>query len=499
MPRLPLISGAYEARGVIANAQSCVNLVFEGNPQDAPFPATHYCAPGCYVYSDYSGIFSGIPRGMYWSSRGQFFAVVGTSLIQVTGPGPTGYTYITDIGNSGYPVSMMDNGNILCVVDGTAIPPGGTGPPATGGWFVDLGTLEVQPITDPSFNGATKVDFMDTFFLFNWPGTPTFYSTLSNITLTTDPQWDPAGAYWSEKTGYNDHVMTIVCIHDLIWVFGVVTTEIWFNAGASGFPFQRMPNAIIPHGCVSQWGATIAGDAVYWLAQDRTGRNVLMRGIGFQAQRVSNFAVETEWADYQYVSDTLVMAYQQAGHLFVVLYFQSANVTWTYDATTNQFHRRTYGADDDAWLPYSICTWGTLYDQGPGEQNLIIAGDRTGPRLLAIDRHTYTDCGTAIKRTRAWPHILNDQKRMSHKQFAIALQPGQLQPDQVSLRWSDDAGQTWGQPVAQNVTNGFPATYGQYSWRRLGYARDRVYELSWTAEGETALNGAWIEVDPAET
>jgi hypothetical protein len=30
-------------------------------------------------------------------------------------------------------------------------------------------------------------------------------------------------------------------------------------------------------------------------------------------------------------------------------------------------------------------------------------------------------------------------------------------------------------------------------------ARDRVYELSWTATGETALNGAWVEVEPAGT
>jgi hypothetical protein len=30
-------------------------------------------------------------------------------------------------------------------------------------------------------------------------------------------------------------------------------------------------------------------------------------------------------------------------------------------------------------------------------------------------------------------------------------------------------------------------------WQRLGLARDRVWELSWTAGGMVALQGAWID------
>jgi hypothetical protein len=91
---------------------------------------------------------------------------------------------------------------------------------------------------------------------------------------------------------------------------------------------------------------------------------------------------------------------------------------------------------------------------------------------------------------------VNEGKQVVHSQFIAALQPGQLSPDEVTLRWSDDGGQTWGQPLVQTVHG---ATNGQYSWRRLGMARDRVYELSWTAQGETALNGAWVEAVGAGT
>jgi hypothetical protein len=44
---------------------------------------------------------------------------------------------------------------------------------------------------------------------------------------------------------------------------------------------------------------------------------------------------------------------------------------------------------------------------------------------------------------------------------------------------------------------------GQYqtipSWNRLGFARDRVFELSWTAACATALNGAFIDIEKMET
>ena len=64
MAQVPLSQGAYTARNVIANAQGCVNLYPEPNPKDAPFPLTHYPAPGTSLFIDLSGYGSPI-RGLY--------------------------------------------------------------------------------------------------------------------------------------------------------------------------------------------------------------------------------------------------------------------------------------------------------------------------------------------------------------------------------------------------------------------------------------------------
>ena len=39
----------------------------------------------------------------------------------------------------------------------------------------------------------------------------------------------------------------------------------------------------------------------------------------------------------------------------------------------------------------------------------------------------------------------------------------------------------------------------QMVWHRLGMARDRVFRVSWSEPVFTALQGAWVDITPAET
>ena len=68
----------------------------------------------------------------------------------------------------------------------------------------------------------------------------------------------------------------------------------------------------------------------------------------------------------------------------------------------------------------------------------------------------------------------------------------------VSLRWSNDRGATWGNPITATMgRRGEFLTSIQF--QRLGYARDRVFELSWSEPIRTALNGAWVDVSRVRT
>jgi len=70
---------------------------------------------------------------------------------------------------------------------------------------------------------------------------------------------------------------------------------------------------------------------------------------------------------------------------------------------------------------------------------------------------------------------------------------GPIDP-RINLRWSDTRGQSWGNPLTQSM--GAAGYYTQPQWNRLGYARDRVFEVFWSSPTSTALNGAWVEAIP---
>jgi hypothetical protein len=69
--------------------------------------------------------------------------------------------------------------------------------------------------------------------------------------------------------------------------------------------------------------------------------------------------------------------------------------------------------------------------------------------------------------------------------------PPVAQSPSLGLRWSDTRGQTFGNAVPQQFSTD---PLSSYQWNRTGYARDRVFELFWSAAFKTALNGAFIDV-----
>jgi hypothetical protein len=478
--KLALHQGTYQARSPIANAQVCINLVPEQNPPDAPFPLTMYPAPGLQLFLDCSSISgaTGGVRGIYMTSAGGVVWVI-NNVVMGLYPGPDIVVLGTMAQNQGTPVSIVDNGTTIVFVDGS---PNGFMSP------VNYGPGSLTQIVDPAFLGANRVDFIDTFMVFNQPGTNIFYTTTSGVVTPFDP------TYFAAKEGWNDLLQTVAVLHDNIWLLGDQTTEIWFNAGGATFAFARMPNSVLQQGCVGALALVVTDNALYWISQDRWGRNMCMRGEGYAARRVSTFAVEDEWSQYSTLVDAVGMSYQIGGHEVVGFYFPSGNAWWGYDASTQQWHKRTYSDLSTPWLGYCMAGWGAV--PYVGYPNQILVGDRQSPLIYLLGARTYTDNGVPIQRQRSWMHQQQDGQRIAYTRFALSMTGAAMSPDTVNLDWSDDAGQTFGTPVPQTINN---QTNGQYLWRRLGYGRDRVYRATWSGVGEFALNGAYSDGIPAAT
>ena len=663
--QLLLKGGFYQARSLIANAQRCVNLYPEKNPEDSEVPFTHYLTPGLTLLaSPPAGVF----RGLWTSTNGSLYGVVGQSLYLISSS--WSFTLLGTLTAAvSTPVSMCDNGLVLVLVDGSS-----------SGYAINLTSPNFPvnsfaQITDGNFLGADRVDYLDTYFLFNQPNTKNFYSSLSNVTydqltsstgsaaggtltsgggnylngsltniallggtgsgaaatltvagtivtaltitnggltdytigdvltanfitaslsgtttagdtpqliftssaiagspvtitvtvaaldtlstvatnfatavnsnsalsavgitaaaqgttvvvyqpLALSPQmvltknngatetitinsgsglsytitsvsgnaFDPL--YIAAKTGFPDNLATLIVMHREIWLLGTQrTSEVWYDAGQTNFPFAIVPGVFIEQACTAKYSVAKHDLMVFWLSVDAEGQATVFKGSAYAAKRISTPAIAAIFSTYGTISDAIGMTYKQQDHVFYVLTFPSANATWVFDASEDLWHERTWTDSDGGENRIRANCMAFAY-------GVNVQGDWQTGKLYKTDLTSYTDNGTPIVRRRSFPHIVGPQGNLtSYPLFRADLEAGTWAPDAtltLYLRWSDNRGFSFGNPVAQVMKGG--VLLAQPQWRNTGTARDRVFELYWSDALETALNGAWTTPIPA--
>jgi hypothetical protein len=400
------------------------------------------------------------------------------------------------IGTSTGICSMIDNGRTVLLVDGSPQ-----------GWTIDLVSNAFALFVDATgtFQGATRVDYLDTFILWNFPGTRTFGSTLSN-TLTIDP------TYIADKTGYPDPLQTLVVNKHQIFLIGTLKSEVWFDAGGPLFPFAELPGAYFEHGTVARYSVATNDLSIFWLSRDLQGQGMVLRARSYDCHKISNHAL-----DYQIrkmyeagtIADAIGYCYQQDGHLFYVLNFPSGDQTWVWDEATEQWHQR-------AWTDAN-----GVHHRDRGQvcaaiNGKIMVGDWQTGDLLELNQTHWTDylsgVNWPIERVRGFPHLsmseINlgipglDRERSGNGQiiqiegFQLDLETGEGQLDQagqppeVTLRWSNNRGKTFDSAVQMSM--GPPGEYAfRPKQRNIGQSWDFVFEIQYNTNAEAACQGAW--------
>jgi hypothetical protein len=481
--RVPLTQGAYTARSLTADAQRCVNLYAEQNPKDALTPTTFYNVPGLTLLQ--TPPTPGAGRGLYWANTDGLYYVCGTQVYVVGGPPTWQMTLLGSISTSTGIVSMADNGTDLVLVDGSS-----------NGYEINLSTNVMAPINAANnsppptstfaFYGATRCDMIDGYMVFNQPGTRNFYCTYNNEIVFDS-------LYFAAKNGYSDNLVTIIVTRREIWLLGERTTEIWFDAGGTAFPFQIMPGPFVQHGCIAPYSVAQVDGAIFWLAQDQAGAVQIARGEGYTAKIISNPAMENEFANYPSVTDAEGFCFTMNGHMFYQLNFPTANKSWRWDERTPElWHEAVYTDDNGNENRHraSCAAWAYGYN--------VCADWQTG-QLYALDLNNVTDNGQLMEFRRGYPHMMKDGKRVIYPGFTLDVEAGtSLDPTTqayVNLRWSDDRGKTYSNPIPQTLGSG-----GQFitqpAWKRCGMARDRVFEVYGTIPGKLAINGAFLDPEP---
>ena len=368
-----------------------------------------------------------------------------------------------------------------------ANPAGGTGT-ASWAWFQTvIGANTFSQITDPVFQGASQVTFMDQYLIFVIPNTQDFLLSYVGGLLPFD------GGDVTPAEANPDNLVGLVAMQEQLYLFGTQSVEIFYNTGNATRTFQRVQGAVIEIGCMSGFTIGKIQDTVYWLGQDANGRGVVYRAQGYVPQRVSTFAIESEIATLGDLSQARAFVYQQAGHDFYCLNLPGATQTWVFDATTSLWHERTF-------LSQGAYQRG-LPDCHAYAYSTNVVGDYSNGNLYALDPTVATDNGTAIVRERTAPHLGKDMKRLFHSAFQLDIEvgvgsngTGQGVNPQAMLQWSNDQGHSWSNEHWTSI-GAIGARKTRVIWRRLGASRDRVYRVRISDPNRATFLGAEIDLE----
>ena len=424
-------------------------------------------------------------------------------------------------------VSAITNGNIQVgtTVIGAGIPTNtiitalGTGTGGVGTYILSGGSLTVSsttivaqqfttlPTTDGAFQGGGVVDVNDNYFIYNRPNSQQFA-----VTDILSPITQPLS--FGSKFTSPDNLVSLIASNGQLYLLGEKSSEVWQDQGTFPLAYQRIPGSATQQGIIAPFSVARCGNSFAYVSQNIRGQNQIVFMNGYTPQRISTHAVENTLLD-QYTKDAIAYTYQLEGHEVYVVSFPTIDITWAYDFTTSSWHKWLWVDSNNVYHRHrSNCA--AVF------QDIVVVGDWQNGNLYQLDQSEYTDNGDEIRRLRRAPHLVADLQRQYFDELQIQFQPGvgtggfsrdrntylgdpytiplndpliidvqeiavlgnanQINPDDIlhnpkaMLRWSNDGGSTWSKEYWQDI--GQQGKYKQRAiWRRLGMARDRVFEV----------------------
>ena len=201
----------------------------------------------------------------------------------------------------------------------------------------------------------------------------------------------------------------------------------------------------------------LGAGAVLFVGRGRAGRAMVFRQKGYEAERVSNHAVEQSLQNKTLTGAVPVaFSYQIHGHPFYSLTFPDDNLTWVYDTLLPPeigWHEESYlnGSTEEA-VRGRCAVFAGGEDGGASE---ILVGDRANGKIYTVSMAVYADASVAIRRLRRAQHLSNEMRQSVYSRLELDVEQG-VGEAVYNLRYSDNGGKLFGSAVA--VTANVAAT-----------------------------------------
>lgn len=485
--KIPFVGQTYPSRSRNISVERSVNLFPEVNVYgDSRNIAAMIGTPGTELFK-FTG--ANIVRGMH-PFNGRLYVVASNQFFYIDDAQQMSASLGTLATSSGR-VCIKDNGTAsggiggdqLIITDGA------------NGYIYDITAATFSTIAGGGWPaaGATQVAYIDGYFVAITSGSMSgICSDLYDGTTWNALAYSPISAFPGEVKAVVNHMQQL-------WFIKEFSTEVWYNAGTAtttGFPFRRVSGAVLNYGTPAPWSVARGANSIFMVANERTGEHGEFVGIvkfdGYVPTVISPPSINYQIARMTNIADAFGYCYSLEGHTFYVCTFPTGNATFVYDATTGMWHEwSTYTG-----TPFAISRhYSNTYAYFMGRH---LVGDYRSGNIYEMDSDIYTDNGDPIVAMRITQAMQDGQKNANFfvKRLSVELEKGvgddsAAEDPQASLSWSNDGGHTW--------SNGYAASMGRIGehgtsleWRRLGYAKNRVWRLVIDAPVRKVILGAYV-------
>lgn len=469
---LPIVGPSYQLANRKADIQRSVNmhLVSMETPGKAPFIMDS--VPGLLLF----GAMGAAVRGQLVAA-GRLFVVAGNVLYEVFSDG-TNIARGTLLTSEGA-VSLSYGITQLVLVDGPY------------GYVLTLSTNVFQQITSSGFYGSTRVRFIDNYFVFLRPDTQQFYISAINDATSEDPL-DFASAESSP-----DALVSLEVDHSEIWLFGELSTEVWYDSGNADFPFSRNKGASVEVGCQAVHSVCKLDNSIFWIGKDINGSGIVYRTQGFLPVRISTQAVEQALQGSSELASATAYAYQDKGLSFYAINAPGLGSQWVYEVSTGSWHERC-DLDSSGFFTQSRVTCHAF----AFGKRLVGASDGN---LYELSHTTYTNNGDPLVRERTTPHDAAPGRVLQFfRRFYLDCTTGEVTFAQigtssfmVELAWSNDSGASWSDGYMRPIGK-IGEHFARLLWNALGSSRDRVWRIRFSDNAPFSIIDGQADAEPGK-
>jgi hypothetical protein len=553
MPDFGFVGTSYEAPSIYQDAQECINFYAEIDPTKQPGQrgiVALYPTPGLLLKTQLA---VAEVRGLHTMSGGEILiAVSGANVYSVNTSMVA--TLIGTLSSSTGPVSISDNittnnGLTAYIVDGAN----------RYTWVASTNTFATLSSSDGPWQGASVTDQVDNYFLYNEPGTQNWACSDLGLATSSLALYGSADGYSDLLVSMivsNRQVYLLGETTTEVWtdVGNVIT-------GITTFPFQRVPGTSTQSGIGAPFSLARFGESFVCVARDNRGDGTIEMMQGYTWVRISTHAVEQTLID-QYTGDAIAYSYQIEGHEMYVVTFPTINLTWVYDLSTKSWHKwlafadgvynrhrsncgaffnnmyivgdyengKLYSIENDVYTedgatirrlrraPHLVADFQREYfdelqiqfqpgvglngypgydgeDLATESNNVIVADFVQGYLTTQAGDQLVTEAGDGNE-----PLVTQVQPAEDYNGYALETEAYEATPGydpQAMLRWSNDGGSTWSNEHWTSI-----GRIGRYTnraiWRRLGFARDRIFEVAISAPVKAVIISANLKSSVGE-